>query len=59
MDMTPPSTPSQALTQDAGAKARCLELLRRALEIVDLEGMPPAIGARLDHVICSIEELKD
>ena len=38
---------------------RSLELLREALSIADKENWPSEIGARLDHVICSIEELKE
>ena len=38
---------------------RSLKLLREALSIVDAEGWPAEIGARLDHAICSIEELRN
>lgn len=41
------------------AAGQALELLRQALKIVDAEDMPPEIGARLDHVICSLQDFRD
>ncbi len=38
---------------------RALALLQEALEIVDSIGAPPEIGARLQEVIDSLEDLQD
>lgn len=37
--------------------AEALKLLDQALQILDHANVPAEIGARLDHVICSVAEL--
>lgn len=41
------------------AADQSLELLRESLKIVDAEETPADIGARLDHVICALQEFRD
>lgn len=45
--------PAAGTQNDIG---EALTLLTRALEIIDSLGLSAAIGARLDHVICSVTE---
>lgn len=57
--MTTNGPGNRKLAEQGSAKSRVVELLRAALQIVDQEDFPPEIGARLDHVICTVEELSD
>ena len=58
MTMSSPTTCELVRPSLEDPVQRVLGLLTRALQIVDDENLPPEIGARLDHVICSLQELK-